>query len=632
MVHSGQDRTRTRFQGFLSGHLSLLIPFLCLSLVRGFLYSVLIPPWQAPDEPGHLEYAVQLAEKRWFLNREDASLELQGEILLSMKEFDFWTHVGREEPDAVPRSFADDQFLILSGTQLGDESPLYYLVPALTFILMNTRDVLLQLFVLRWFSVILTSATVVVSGLVAVELFPEDRFMMVAIPSFVVFLPMFAFIGASANNDALATLLPSLLVWQLVRALRRGVSWRSGLAICALALLSLLAKKTAFFAVPLLAIAVPLYLSGRRLAVSYAYRSVAAASCLLAALLLGVVLTSGGADAAGWVERPEPWMDTRSDHVVRSGRYSLHVLDDTPQLCRRLVQPLPFNSVRELRGRTVALDAWVRSPRGEQEGGLGIADSEARSTHSFGAVETWSSQSLTHTVSSEAKFISVVLRPSACEGEETGDLYFDDVSLVESAQKGRNFVFNGSGEVAALSVWPGLERIGRYMSLSQLFDARSFDHSSLKRYALYSLLTFAGFWANFGWLTLPLDSEWYAVLALLSLAAAVGLGLLATSIVKQWKQDRDSLFTPQNKSLFLLLMGFCLILLQTFLPMIGRDWQPQGRYLFPAIIPIAALFSVGSSELVPRRWHNLLAVAWSVAFFLLHVACFFGYVFPYFYG
>jgi hypothetical protein len=27
--------------------------------------------------------------------------------------------------------------------------------------------------------------------------------------------------------------------------------------------------------------------------------------------------------------------------------------------------------------------------------------------------------------------------------------------------------------------------------------------------------------------------------------------------------------------------------------MIGRDWQPQGRYLFPALLPITGLLVVG---------------------------------------
>lgn len=241
-------------QKFDVHHSSVLIAFFFVTLIRGFSYSVVIPPWQAPDESGHLEYAILLSEKGWLPTREDTSPSLQREILSSMKKFQFWKYVRQPEPEQIPVSFSDDPFLARSGTQLGDEAPLYYLFPAIIFALTRVEDILIQLYIMRWFSVILSGVTVVVSSLIARELFSEDRFMIVAIPTFVAFLPMFSFIGASANNDSLTFVVASLLIWQLVRLLRRGVSWRSGLVICILTLLSALSKKT-LFAVPLVIVA-----------------------------------------------------------------------------------------------------------------------------------------------------------------------------------------------------------------------------------------------------------------------------------------------------------------------------------------------------------------------------------------
>lgn len=261
-----------------------------------------------------------------------------------------------------------------------------------------------------------------------------------------------------------------------------------------------------------------------------------------------------------------------------------------------------------------------------------IVDSEARSTRLFTATETWSPQSLTHKVSSEAESLRVVLRLSPCRTEDTGDLYFDEVTLLDSKREGFNLVANGSAEVGSLRIGPRLERLARHVPLGQLPDARSYDLSSLRRYVLYTLLTFAGFWANFGWLTIPLHPAWYALLALFSLAAVAGLGVLGTRLVRQWRRDRSVVHTWRNKALFLLLAASCLMLVQTFLPMIGQHWQPQGRYLFPAIIPIAVLFSLGWNELVSRRWHNLAAIAWAGAFLSFHIICLFGYVKPHFYG
>jgi hypothetical protein len=620
------------FQTMSDHRRGFLIALFTLTLARGILYSVVIPPWQAPDEPGHVEYAVLLAEKRRFLNSEDSSPRLQQQILLSMKEFDFWRHLGRQEPQTTPQSFSQDSSLVLSGTQLGDESPLYYLVPALALILSGIQDTLLQLYVLRWFSVVLSSATVATSYLVTVELFPKDRFMRTAVPALAIFLPMFAYMGSAANSDALAVLLCSLLFWQLVILFKKGANWRSVSAVVSLACLSVVAKKTALFAAPLLLTAVPIYLWGRRITVRKQIRRLAAGFVILTTLFLGVSLGWASGDAAGWVEQPPSSMSTRSHLTAKSGSYALRIIDDRGDFCQRLVQSLPFNSVRELRGRTVELSAWVRSPNANNRGRLVIADNEGQGAQVFTTTDTWSLQSVTRTVSPEATSIRIVLSPSGCRDAGTSELFFDDVFLGESQGQGPNLAANGSAEAPALRVWASLRRIAPQLSLGHLFDGRSYDADSLKRYALYALLTFAGFWANFGWLTLPLDPVWYAMLALLCLALVVGLGLWCSDELRLWKRGRDSLPTWQNKSVLLLLVGLCLILFQTFLPMIGRHWQPQGRYLFPAIIPIGTLVSLGWRRIHGRWGSNLASIAWVMLLFLLHVLCVFGYIVPHYYG
>lgn len=57
--------------------------------------------------------------------------------------------------------------------------------------------------------------------------------------------------------------------------------------------------------------------------------------------------------------------------------------------------------------------------------------------------------------------------------------------------------------------------------------------------------------------------------------------------------------------------------------MLGRDWQPQGRYLFPALLPITGLLLLGLDrwlhfETHPRRRAGLVAAL--LAFNLLGLA------------
>lgn len=611
-------------------HRGFLLGLFALTLIRGILYSVVVPPWQAPDEPGHVEYAALLAEKRWLLRREDVSPDLQRQILSSMKEFDFWRHLGRDEPQEIPQSFSQDPSLALSGTQLGDESPLYYLIPALVLVVAGVRDPLLQLYILRWFSAFLSSATVVVCYLAAAELFPEDRFMRIAVAAFAFFLPMFAYMGSAANSDVMAILCSSLVLWQLIVVFKKGASWRSVSALIALVGLAIIAKKTASFTAPLLLIAVPVYLWGRRTRISQPLRQAATGALVISALLLGVFSVWATGDAAHWVKRPPSSVNARSEETARSGLYSLRVANRQGDVCQRLVQTLPHNSVRDLRGRTTELRAWVRSTEARQGSHLAIADSEGESTRIFTATDKWELHSVTRAISPQATSIRVILGSSECTGTGSGELFFDDVFLGDRRGGGLNLLTNSSAETPALRVLERLDRVAPHLSLSPLLDGRSCDGDSVKKCAFYTLLTFAGFWGNFGWLTLPLHPAWYALLALLSLALVAGLGLWLSDRLRLLRGSTNPVPTWQDRALFLLLVGLCLILLQTFLPMIGRDWQPQGRYLFPAIFPIATLLSLGWRRLHARWGSNVALTAWVMLLFLLHVLCIFGYVIPHY--
>jgi hypothetical protein len=606
--------------------LPIVAAFVCLSLASGILGSVIIPPWQAPDEPRHLEYATLLSEKGWFLTREDLSLDLQPEIMASMLESNFWTLLGRAKPDSVPASFSDDPFLRLSGSRLDDQSPLYYLLPALAFSALPEGDLLARLYLLRWFSVLLSAAAVGVAGLTAIELFPDDRFMVVAVPAFLALTPMFIFVGSSANNDSLAVLSASLVTWQIARVFNRGLSRRSGLTLCGLAILSLLAKRTSFFTVPLVALAVAIYLRHRRLPLSERQRCILATSCLLGLLLISMLLASPGKDAAHWAPFPASPVQTRSDTVARSGEHSLHAQDGG------LLQALPFNTVRALRGKTVTLEAWIESPVGRQRGALLVQDDQGRSAKVLVAGPGWERYEVTYEVSPSARTMRLVLRSAHVDGDAGAGLYFDDLSLIEAGRPQVNWLQNASAETPALRIESHLDGVARYLTSSQLLDPRSYDPASLQRYLLYALLAFAGFWANFGWLTLPLDPRWYALLALATLISASGLVLWIIETSKLCLRRGLRSLSLRDAVLLVFVLGFLLLLLQTFVPMIGSQWQPQGRYLFPGLVIIATLFSFGLRRLTSWLRPELLTAAYVTGFLLLDALCLVGYVIPHYYG
>jgi 4-amino-4-deoxy-L-arabinose transferase-like glycosyltransferase len=118
--------------------------------------------------------------------------------------------------------------------------------------------------------------------------------------------------------------------------------------------------------------------------------------------------------------------------------------------------------------------------------------------------------------------------------------------------------------------------------------------------------TFTSFWGQFGWMAAPLPGWMVGALAVVTLAVAVGLlwafvdNRRQTTESGQWSVGRG------QKSLQVLVLGLTFLL--TLALHVGYNLtfvQHQGRYLFPALIPIAVGFTAGLGywlRPVVRRW------------------------------
>lgn len=116
----------------------------------------------------------------------------------------------------------------------------------------------------------------------------------------------------------------------------------------------------------------------------------------------------------------------------------------------------------------------------------------------------------------------------------------------------------------------------------------------------FVVTTFNSFWGQFGWMAAPLPGWAYALLLLLSVVAAGGL---LVAFARRWRSGTRPK-APPRLSLLVLFMTFAL----TLALHIGYNLtfvQHQGRYLFPALVPIALGVAVGlEAWLRPfmRRW------------------------------
>jgi len=121
----------------------------------------------------------------------------------------------------------------------------------------------------------------------------------------------------------------------------------------------------------------------------------------------------------------------------------------------------------------------------------------------------------------------------------------------------------------------------------------------------FSQTTFQSFWGQFGWMGVLLDSRLYLLLKLLS--GLVILGALVFVVRNLRPASQGHLLLRPRPPQWWLLGLLSLWLVFTFLSYLWYNLQfvqHQGRYLFPALIPLGLVFAIGLSEVLahPRAW------------------------------
>lgn len=111
----------------------------------------------------------------------------------------------------------------------------------------------------------------------------------------------------------------------------------------------------------------------------------------------------------------------------------------------------------------------------------------------------------------------------------------------------------------------------------------------------YLYTTFHSFWGQFGWMGVPMPLQIYRILLVFTIVVLIGAGLYA------WREDwprRLAAYQRESLGLFglTILLVFCAYLLynRTFV-------QFQGRYLYPALLPLGAFVAIGITGWLPDR-------------------------------
>jgi 4-amino-4-deoxy-L-arabinose transferase-like glycosyltransferase len=133
--------------------------------------------------------------------------------------------------------------------------PLFYMLMTPVYWLVDNLELEQQMHLFRMATIPFGMLTVVFAYLTVRTIFPRDRFLAMTVPAFVAFQPQISYEASMLNNDILAIMFTSAVIWMLAVGLRRRFPIRTCLWLGLFLGLAILSKSTSVITAPLIAIA-----------------------------------------------------------------------------------------------------------------------------------------------------------------------------------------------------------------------------------------------------------------------------------------------------------------------------------------------------------------------------------------
>ncbi|MGI5837134.1 MAG: hypothetical protein ACOX87_11710, partial [Chloroflexota bacterium] len=190
-------------------------------------YSLWVPPWNAPDEPAHYNYVRHIATTGELPELKPGDWDAQ--LLERLKSTNF--------PSSEP---------VNSIAYESHQPPLFYILASPIYKATAQFPLQERVGALRLFSVVLSGITVMLAFMAVWTLFPQDRPLQLAVAGFIAFLPMRSAIAGSINNDALAEMVATLLLWMLLWITRSGFKKKQAVLLGLLMGVAVLTKMTLY--------------------------------------------------------------------------------------------------------------------------------------------------------------------------------------------------------------------------------------------------------------------------------------------------------------------------------------------------------------------------------------------------
>jgi len=579
-----------------------------LALLHGLLYVWLVPPWQTPDEPAQFQYAALVARLGRTPIATDVDAQLERQITASLTRARFFEYLLGHRPPASPQTMEEAQALFFMPSQVGNDPPLYFWLVALPIKALSEQSIETQLLLVRLFGVVLLAGAVLCAYGAARELALGAGFAL-AVGLIVALQPMFMFIGIGAGNDGLANLIGAALCWVLLRIARQGMSLRRGALVLVLVLVGVLTKRTLLPEVLLVGL----------IGAGWALRQIARApigtvarlgivAVLLAMVLGGRVAFAGDRAptlAADWIDMANGDGARRVPEAPGTGRPALELAPE-----QLVMQVLPAVTAEWAQNQELYVDARIWPAGGKVRGTLVIDFGWAKVEQPFSVDQRGKVVRMHTFIPLYCPHILVGVRA------QTGQLYVDRLNAESDRRRGLNLLTNPNLTDAAIRAGSPTAVLRRFLRLREMAwvwrSGRLLEAPPLGGWLLGRIF-FVSFWGQFGWMSLPLagGSPWEGALWLICIGGLAGTLAWALGPWRErWRRRAVVLL------LLMIIAGVLLPLLNAYTAPRNQTIQ-QGRYLFPALTPIALLLALGWRMLLPPRLRAIglvLGVLFAVCF------------------
>jgi hypothetical protein len=211
-----------------------------LAFVNAACWSLVTPPFQAPDEPDHFAYVQLLAETNSLpSSATEAYSQEENYILfdLNQSEVRFRPEGHTISSRAKVAELRHDLAAPLSrrgkgGTGLSaSEPPLYYALETIPYALGSSGSLLDRLELMRLLSALMAGITALFAFLFLREALPGAPWAWTTGGLGVALSPLLGFVSGVLNPDALLFAVSAILFYCLARAFRRGLTRRSAITI-----------------------------------------------------------------------------------------------------------------------------------------------------------------------------------------------------------------------------------------------------------------------------------------------------------------------------------------------------------------------------------------------------------------